>query len=118
MAEAAHRSARPGSPDERSRGTVDAPRVFRPVAIPALALSGSNHYAVSEDGVAPDALPIHLSAAAAAALEAMLGGRHGHVGTGHLTALRAMPAAGRRDADLAELMEAAGRDGGVYVTFL
>lgn len=86
--------------------------------MPALALSGSNPFAVSADGVAPDALPIHLSAAAAAILEALLGGRHGHVGTGHLPALRAMPAHGRRDADLAELLDAAGRDGGVYVTFL
>jgi len=118
MAEAAHRSARTVSPCEGLRGTVGASRVFRPIAMPALALSGSNPFAFSADGVAPDAMPIHLSVAAAAALETMLGGRHGHVGTGHLPALRAMPANGRRDVDLLELVDAASRDGGVYVTFL
>ncbi|RPH42773.1 MAG: hypothetical protein EHM87_15815 [Burkholderiales bacterium] len=86
--------------------------------MPALALSGTADAAFGADGVPSHAVPIHLSALAAASIEVMLGGRHGHVGAAQLPALRAMPADRRADGDLAELVRAAGRAGGVFVTFL
>ena len=86
--------------------------------MPALALSGPYDLARRGDGVPPHAMPIHLSALSAAAVESLLGGRHGHIGEAQLPALRAMPADRRADGDLAELLQAAGRAGGVFVTFL
>jgi hypothetical protein len=86
--------------------------------MPALALSESKPVIRGTEGVPPHAIPIHLSAVAAAALETMIGGRDGHVGAAQLPALRAMHADRGADGDLAELMREAGREGGVFVTFL
>jgi hypothetical protein len=86
--------------------------------MPALALSGSKPVTRGTEGVPPHAIPIHLSAVAAAAVEAMIGGRDGHVGAAQLPALRAMQADRRADGDLAELLREASREGGVFVTFL
>lgn len=82
--------------------------------MPALVLSGSTpHGAASYP-----ALPLHLTPLTAAALESLIGGRHGDLTAAHLPALRELRRMRASDPDLLELMRVVDRHGRASVAFL
>lgn len=61
---------------------------------------------------------MHLSAIAAAELEALIGGREGRMTPAQRPALQALQRSRAQDTDLGELLDALDRDGEIWLQFL